>query len=335
MKHGDVLDAAEPEDEVGKKNLCLELKRRANGAVKASPEEAVLLYDRAIELRERMQASLFEEPATYALYSNRSMALLNMGKAGDALRDARVVTHTNPDFAKGHWRVSAALEKQKKYGPAYDACKECLQRSAGKEATRVKTQADKLYRLACQQLESGDAPAADEAKLKKPRSKAKAKAAEPKAAAPAAEGADATNDGDEEKIRGYKLNSSGVKTSFFDTEITAEAKKLLAAQHNEGGKRVNAQDVSATNTGAGSVWNAAQTFEERDRSPWACLALTKEFADGSGGITFEVTSTATKKKDKEHKITGDASICVIKGSLRKIFDVSGSCTCYIVFCCCC
>ena len=72
-------------------------------------------------------------------------------------------------------------------------------------------------------------------------------------------------------MKGYKM-VNGKKTSYFHTELTDEAKQLLAA--NAGPKKLDASalaemEASKAAAGGGSAWNSAKTFEEKDMTKWS------------------------------------------------------------------
>ena len=89
---------------------------------------------------------------------------------------------------------------------------------------------------------------------------------------------------------------------------------------------------SSSTQHGGSVWNSAGTFEERVVTKWAENKWTEIFA----GVTYVEGSMQATVKAPEN-LTGDASICVVRGKKRYLFDfnfklpfevlVSGSGTC--------
>lgn len=69
----------------------------------------------------------------------------------------------------------------------------------------------------------------------------------------------------------------------------------------------------------GSAWNASGTFEERDFSKWAatkieCLMELVSVSDPEGKATIKVT--------KANNVKGVASVCVVRGTKRYLFDFS-------------
>ena len=129
--HSDVLSAS-PESDEDKARLVDEVKERGNLAFKAKRwEEADVLYSKAIDTA-----------ATHALFSNRAMVRINRKQYAAAVLDADECIKLDPQFAKGYYRKATALEKQRQYGPAYDAYTLCLGKTKkGKEHDKIKKQA--------------------------------------------------------------------------------------------------------------------------------------------------------------------------------------------------
>ncbi|CAI5715524.1 unnamed protein product [Hyaloperonospora brassicae] len=133
------------------------------------------------------------------------------------------------------------------------------------------------------------------------------------------------------QVRGY---TNGVP--YFHRELSEEEAKLIGDITPQ---KIEAKPVatgpssslSSTQRG-GSVWNSAGTFEERVVTKWAENKWTELFA----GVTYVEGSMQATLKAPEN-LTGDASICVVRGKKRYLFDftfklpfevsVSGSGTC--------
>jgi len=155
------------------------------------------------------------------------------------------------------------------------------------------------------------------------------------------------DDDDEETkklIKGYKTMSDGRKTSYFTNELDAQTKELIgdiapkaisvssvdaseagpAALHNTSSapKLID----PATSNSAGSAWNHAGTFEEKDMSAWAKERLTALLSEAKLGI--EATGTGDSiltgaihlKVTSVKKCDGDAEIIVSRGKTRFLFD---------------
>eukprot|EP01046_Picozoa_sp_COSAG06_P036542 COSAG06_NODE_4037_length_4638_cov_4.665124_3_plen_905_part_00 len=95
-----------------RERLAVMLKEDGNDAFRAGDNaKAVRLYTEGLE----------EDPASHALYSNRSAAQRNLGNLDDALRDANRCIDMDPKFANGHVRKGQALEAQLKWRQAAEA----------------------------------------------------------------------------------------------------------------------------------------------------------------------------------------------------------------------
>jgi tetratricopeptide (TPR) repeat protein len=159
--------------------------------------------------------------------------------------------------------------------------------------------------------------------------------------------------GDDVIVRGYKQTTSGQTTSYFDTERTAEEKALIgdiapkridpATLVGEGGEGGGSGGVlgAAARGGAGgsggggggrkkagSVWNQAGTYEEKNVSEWARNALETallraSFTAASGEWSVRVAGVKDMK--------GDAEIVAMRGKRRHIFEFSFTLKWEVVF----
>lgn len=327
--HADVLDA-NPESADDRQRLVDELKERGNLAVKAKRwAESEALYSKAIEVG-----------PTHALYSNRSMARLNLKKYELAVLDADECIALDGDFAKGYYRKACAHEKLKEYGPAYDAYKGCLSKTKKetarqkKEYAKMETASEDCYKKVCKQMRSGKVTV-DTSAIERGASEVTVSAPGPSGFGDA-EGArkdraakldpSVTTEGDSEagEMKGYKI-VNGKKTSYFHNELTDEAKALLAV--NAGPKKLDAAAVAAeaervAAAGGGSAWNTAKTFEEKDMTKWSKDRLTAMVKNVDFEFEFEGMPGATLKFKKAKSVGGDASTPVIRGTKRYLFDLN-------------
>ena len=149
-----------------------------------------------------------------------------------------------------------------------------------------------------------------------------------KKAATASSRSDSSDDEDlglkKEQVRGYKINSEGRKTSFFNNELTKEQKELIGD--------ITPKPIAATNcpppaplasdstpTKSASVWNSAGTWEEKDTSEW-CQGRLKDILKGT--VADEDCSSLVVKVSELKDVNGDASVVVSRGKKRYIFDLS-------------
>ncbi|KAI9908149.1 hypothetical protein PsorP6_004480 [Peronosclerospora sorghi] len=109
-------------------------------------------------------------------------------------------------------------------------------------------------------------------------------------------------------MRGYK---NGLP--YFHRELSTEEKKLIG---DIAPQKIERKPVTAASTRHdGSAWNTAGTFEERIVTRWAKEKWNEIF---TGAIYEEGAMQATLKVPET--ITGDASICVVRGKKRYLFD---------------
>ena len=86
-----------------------ELKQLGNQhLLKQQYEESILFYDAAISVD-----PMAKEAAP--IYSNRSLAFLNLNKFKDAYDDAQMAISVNPEFARGYLREAMSAMKLEKY----------------------------------------------------------------------------------------------------------------------------------------------------------------------------------------------------------------------------
>ncbi|CAI5726182.1 unnamed protein product [Peronospora destructor] len=109
-------------------------------------------------------------------------------------------------------------------------------------------------------------------------------------------------------MRGYK---NGLP--YFHRELSKEEQTLIG---DIAPQKIEAKPVTATSVHHdGSAWNTAGTFEERVVTKWAEEKWTEIF---TGATYVENNMRATLKTPE--KIAGDASICVVRGKKRYLFD---------------
>ena len=123
-------------------------------------------------------------------------------------------------------------------------------------------------------------------------------------------------------LRGYKVDSQGRKTTFFNNELSEEAKALIG---DIAPKKVT--EPTQMKVGAGeSSWNQAGTFESKDHTKWLRGWLETKFRDFMVDLperqvgALSVPCYLTVKKIKE--IKGDASTAQARGKKKWVLDVS-------------
>lgn len=307
-RHADVLNEF-PADDVGKLRLVEEVKNRAKGAfAQKDMPSAELLYGKAISLLEGMP-----DKQEAALHSNRSMVRLNLNKVEDALADAKKCIELDPKFVKGYFRKSVALCRLNEWDDAILAA----------EAGAALEPDNKSFQEAIEKAQKAKAEdAEDKAKLKRDAQDVRVELHNASTArAPPVK--KEKKDGEENsELRGYKKTADGRTTSYFHTEISDEAKALIAAQgfgkpqRLEGGAVEGPVDVK----GGGSQWNQAGTYEEKNMIKWVEEALKQRLV----GISFQLPTGGTDAitTTAVENVKGDASISVSRGKRRYILEVA-------------
>ena len=123
-------------------------------------------------------------------------------------------------------------------------------------------------------------------------------------------------------MRGYKVDSQGRKTTFFNNELDDKTKALIG---DIAPKKVAAPTQMKVDAGASS-WNQAGTFESKDHTKWMRAWLEAKFRDFMvdlperkvGALTVPCYLTVKKIKD----IKGDASTAQARGKKKWVLDVS-------------
>ncbi|TDH64787.1 hypothetical protein CCR75_000245 [Bremia lactucae] len=113
-----------------------------------------------------------------------------------------------------------------------------------------------------------------------------------------------------QNMRGYK---NGLP--YFHRELSTEEKQLIGdiAPQKIKSKAMNTDSVRHD----GSAWNKAGTFEERVVTRWAENKWKEIFT----GATYAESNLQATFKAPD-KFTGDASICVVRGKKRYLYDFS-------------
>jgi len=304
-RHADVLNE-EPTEEAAKIRLCEEVKNRAKGAfAQKDMPSAELLYGKAIDVLATMPGKS-EAP----LYSNRAMVRLNLNKVELALEDANKCIEIDAKFVKAYHRKAQALTRLGEWDDAIKAAEEGLKiEPENKSFTEVieKAKADKAKDVE------------DKAKLKRDAQDVKVELHNASTARQPPKKETKTSDGASSEMRGYKKTADGRTTSYFHTEISDEAKKLIEAQGFGKPQKLDAPVEDADAKGGGSKWNQAGTYEEKGMSKWLEERLKKELI----GLKFELPRDAgcistTAVAD----LKGDCSISVSRGKRRHLLDVS-------------
>lgn len=317
--HRDVLEAT-PDSADSKARLVEELQNRGRAAVGAkSYMDAKLLYEKALTVCTPEKKAL--------LNSNLSLVLKNMGEMEAARQHAQAATEADASYVKGFWRLGQALQALHRSEEALEALSKAKaldpsNKALMKEFKKVEKKVEEEARLMKEApMEVEKNPAATTTTTTttttKKTSKPKTKASEAKS--------DKMNVDDEsiftksDAVRGYKV-VNGKKTSYFHNELSEEAKKLIG---DIAPKKLEtpAPAAAPASSSAGSAWNKAGTWEEKDVSKWAndslksqLLQTTYAFPESSPAPGALVTVTEVSKLD------GHASFVMVKGKKRYIYE---------------
>jgi tetratricopeptide (TPR) repeat protein len=145
-------------------------------------------------------------------------------------------------------------------------------------------------------------------------------------------------------MRGYKKTADGRITSYFTRELSQDEKqqlgdtapKLLGVNPTPSGGSEGSilassslpsmqqlSDVSSsspttnsTSAAAASVWNQAGTWEEKNTTDWCQAQLRQRLLEAKVS-----TALLDAKISKVEDISGDASVVVVSGKKRYIFDL--------------
>ncbi|CEG40504.1 hsp90-like protein [Plasmopara halstedii] len=241
-----------------------------------------------------------------------------MGKVNEALEDADASIALVSTYAKAFFRKAQALVKLGRFKEALAVLDTAKKLEPGNKSTT--TLFDKVQEMAREQTQIPTAPVPKKVvtRVEVPRT------SPPSAAEPSTTSHSFTDDDVEFSghFRGYKKLADGRVTTFFNNELTDEAKQLIG---DIAPKRLeNPNQVQIKSVDGGSAWNQGNTFEEKDMTSWAkskikevVSGVSVPFGNGQDVITsLEVSN-----------LEGDASIAVVRGAKRYIFDFTFTLAC--------
>jgi Activator of Hsp90 ATPase, N-terminal/Tetratricopeptide repeat len=167
---------------------------------------------------------------------------------------------------------------------------------------------------------------ADEAAKKERRKRAARKAAEPSEKDDDDDDEDQLTEAELRLMRGYKKTADGRTTSYFTRELSEEEKnrigdtapkRLDSSSSSPPVSTCNAANDSDAAAAAVPVskWNQAGTWEEKDTTSWCSDQLRQRLMETTvDGIMYKVKIASVDE------LTGDASVAVVGGKKRYIFD---------------
>lgn len=300
--HDDLLKAtASTADE--KEGLVSAIKDRAKQAFKQKDMLVCdKLYSKALEV---------EESAT--MFANRAAVRLTMGQAEQSVEDARKATNLDATYAKGWYRLGLALERTARF----DQAAEAYRRGAELEP-ESKVWPSALKKCAQAQA-SWTPPKKEEPKVERyeisSRLRAQVDSVENKKK-PCGE----ANNADD--FRGYKLDSQGRRTTYFNHELDAKTKELIG---DTAPKKVE-QPVSMKVSEGASSWNQAGTFEECNHTAFARTWFQTKLKE----LMVTLPSLTVGAVDLPRYLTiaqvtgfkGDASTTMARGKKKYLFDIT-------------
>jgi len=334
----DVL-LAQPNTKESKEKLTEEIKSRAKGLIaQRNFPEAIKLYTKALET----VTSVSDDSSVSILHANRSMCYLSMGVPGKALDDANCAINLDASYVKGYYRKAMSLISLKKLPLAKTALTEGLkikpddkdlniqlkklevllqQEGASSELSSVPAvpkSRNTVKTTASSSSSTVSAPRTTSTALNSGDKSASTTASPPATTKPTT--APKTTDDDVdggEVFRGYKINSEGRKTTFFNNELDETAKKLIG---DIAPKKIDstAQVASNVANGGSSAWNSAGTYEERICTPWASQYLKEQLRS----IAFKTSddSVSVSIQDVVLMEGGLAQVTMARGKKKSMAD---------------
>ncbi|CAD7926597.1 unnamed protein product [Amoebophrya sp. A120] len=307
MNHDDILCTSIPSEEGKRRDLLEIAKQRAKGTFQMRDlHNAEKLYARCIEV-----ANLLNEPDRHLLYSNRAAVRLLKSKHQLALDDCEACMDLDAAFIKAHFRKCQALVGLERFEDAISAAKTALEIHPGnKDLVDIQGTAEKKWE-AQKAKPDPEKPTFDD--YRPVRVEPASKAA--KGGDGSAEGATSSTDSatKADEMRGYKKTADGRTTSYFHTELDENAKKLIGDCKP---KQISADaQLGNKTTSAGSAWNQAGTFEERDYTKWFSEEVRKEVKG-----KFQVPDEAKTLSFSVTDVSGSAQITSSRGKVRYIHD---------------
>lgn len=151
--------------------------------------------------------------------------------------------------------------------------------------------------------------------VKKPLTSSLNGASRPKSSKPSGESATLQNvslDEGSNEMKGYKMTSDGRKTTYFNREITEEEKILLgdstpkpliSTTSASSSDKSDLQKAASGVSPAGSAWNTAGTWEEKNQSPWAKKHFGELLKSSSLGITANTKEIGMVRLYEEDRLS--------------------------------
>eukprot|EP00537_Pseudo-nitzschia_pungens_P011802 CAMPEP_0172396434 /NCGR_PEP_ID=MMETSP1061-20121228/25008_1 /TAXON_ID=37318 /ORGANISM="Pseudo-nitzschia pungens, Strain cf. pungens" /LENGTH=436 /DNA_ID=CAMNT_0013128263 /DNA_START=29 /DNA_END=1339 /DNA_ORIENTATION=+ len=335
--HRAVLEAT-PDDDDGKVRLVEELQSRGRAAVGAkSWMDAKLLYEKCLTITD---CSVVDNKKKAIFHSNLSLVENNMGEFEKARVAAEAGTKDDPKYVKAWWRLGQALLALHRPQEALDAFKkakaldptnkallklvEKTKKQVEEEAALMEVDDEDSDKKAKQSTTTIPAPPLKSTKTSTSKSKSSSSSSNNKMV---------VDDEDDSKlftksepIRGYKV-VNGKKTSYFHNELDEKSRELIGdiapKKIEDSASNPTAANAAAASKQGTSVWNTGGTWEEKNVTEWGKKTLTELLLQ----TTYTLPSSspapnAVVTVEKVSKLDGHASVAVVRGKMRFIYEFS-------------
>eukprot|EP00531_Pseudo-nitzschia_arenysensis_P010857 CAMPEP_0116142824 /NCGR_PEP_ID=MMETSP0329-20121206/15114_1 /TAXON_ID=697910 /ORGANISM="Pseudo-nitzschia arenysensis, Strain B593" /LENGTH=433 /DNA_ID=CAMNT_0003638085 /DNA_START=49 /DNA_END=1350 /DNA_ORIENTATION=+ len=332
--HRNVLEAT-PDTDESKVRLVEELQSRGRTAVGAkSWMDAKLLYEKCLTIED---CSAVDNKKRAIFHSNLSLVENNMGEFEKARVAAEAATKEDTKYVKAWWRLGQALIALHRPDEALEAFSKAkvldpTNKALKKLVDKTKKQIEEEKALMAMDVDNDDKDKKDKKSIPAPPPKpVKSTKSAPSKTATTSKSAAADGEEDtnlftkSEAVRGYKI-VNGKKTSYFHNELDEKSRALIG---DIAPKKIENPTAAKTATAAvatkqgTSQWNTAGTWEEKNVSEWAKTSLT----DLVLATTYTLPSSspapgAVVMVEKVSKLEGHASVAVVRGKTRFIYEYS-------------
>jgi activator of HSP90 ATPase len=275
--------------------------------------EAEFLYDLAIK----------KSPSSSLLFVNRSITRLKLGKFEEAKEDANQAISLDPSNLKAYFRLAQAHEKCGEFEEGLNELERGLALEPNNKAF-LKEQRDMRERWETYKVRKAEEKERD-IKMAEERKTAR-KPPAPILSPPSSTSSSSTSSSsksDDLSMRGYRTTADGKKTTYFNNDLTEEERALIG---DITPKRIDPTEASLdaptnNSSNAGSAWNSAGTWENKDVTSWAKDFMKRGLKRLSfpplmgGGVTLAISKV--KVRDEGH-----AEILMVRGKVKHIADLS-------------
>mmetsp|Transcript_17736 Transcript_17736/g.40934 ORF Transcript_17736/g.40934 Transcript_17736/m.40934 type:complete len:438 (-) Transcript_17736:1959-3272(-) len=335
--HRVVLEA-DPDTDEAKSRLIEELQSRGRAAVGAkSWMDAKLLYEKCLSIKD---CSAVDNKKKAIFNSNLSLVENNMGEFEKARVAAEAATQEDAKYVKAWWRLGQslialhrsdeaveALSEAKKLQPTNKALKKLF------EKTKEQVKEEKALMMEVDKDDGGSQSSrkvsSSTSSSLRTNSSTLVKSSSQGTKEKGNNKSVLENDDDSnlftksEPVRGYKV-VNGKKTSYFHNELDEKSRVLIGdiAPKKIENSTADAAKISTSKQGT-SVWNTGGTWEEKDVSEWANNSLKELILQTS--YTLPLSSPApgaVVTVEKVSKLEGHASVAVVRGKMRFIYEYS-------------